>query len=126
MSAEYSKDWGWQHLLNCYPNIADPCTGCPNSPTAHLVALNDTHTFGPNLLLNVPYGLTRGSFFRKGPQGDFPNQNVDAVCVLGMPKYMDLSGIPNLPLNLAYQLRDAGSRLADGEQNIAVGGTNRQ
>jgi hypothetical protein len=96
-AAKYSQQWGRVHYYNCYPNIADPCTEGPVNSTAHLVALTDTHTFAPNLLLNVSYGLTRGWIFYTGPQGDFPSQKIDPASVLGMPKYMDLSGIPYLP-----------------------------
>ena len=95
LSVKYSQQWGNSHGFDCFKNPSDPCTGGPTDSTAHLVAINETHTFAPNLLLNVSYGFTRGFTFEKGIQGDFPG--LDPVNDLGMPAYMDRSGFPQYP-----------------------------
>jgi hypothetical protein len=102
-SAKYSRQGNFGHGFNCYGNLADPCTSGPNTSTAHLAALNLTHTFGPTLLLNVAWGFTRGAVWTHSIAGDY--KNFDPVTLLGMPKYMDTSGVPFMPsitLNTAY------------------------
>ncbi len=103
LSAKYSRQGSLGHGFNCYGNIADPCTSGPGTGTAHLAALNHTHTFSPTLLLNISWGFTRGAVWGKSIAGDY--KNLDAASLLGMPKYIDASGVPALPviyLNSGY------------------------
>jgi Carboxypeptidase regulatory-like domain len=65
LSVKYSQQWGNSHNFDCFQNAADPCTGGPVDSTAHLVAINETHTFAPNLLLNVSKGSRGDSLSRK-------------------------------------------------------------
>jgi hypothetical protein len=95
LSAKYSRQGNSGHSFNCFGNIADPCTGGPTTNTAHLAALNHTHTFSPTLLLNVAWGFTRGAVWVHSIAGDY--KNLDPAALLGMPKYMDTSGVPFLP-----------------------------
>ncbi len=95
LSAKYSQLWGSSQSFNCFKNEADPCTGGPTNNTAHLVAINDTHTFTPTLVLNVSYGYTRGWTFEKGITGYYPN--LDPVTDLNLPTYFDVSGYKQLP-----------------------------
>ena len=60
-SAKYSRQGNLFQAFNCYGNVADPCTYGPIDITAHLAALNLTHTFSPTLLLNVAWGFARGT-----------------------------------------------------------------
>ena len=102
-SAKYSRQGNSGHGFNCYGNVADPCTSGPNTSTAHLAALNLTHTFSPTILLNVSWGFTRGAVWTHSIAGDY--KNLDPAALLGMPKYMDTSGFPFMPsitLNTAY------------------------
>jgi len=95
LSGKYSRQGGFSHGFNCYGNVADPCTSGPTDSTAHLAALNFTHTFSPTVLLNVAWGFTRGTVFTHSIAGDYPD--LDPVKLLGMPQYMDTSGVPFIP-----------------------------
>lgn len=95
LSARYSQSVSYGHQYNCFGNLADPCTQGPNPGTAHAFAANVNHIFSPTLLLTVSYGYNRVWAFQKGIHGDY--SNLDPVALLGMPKYMDISGVPAFP-----------------------------
>jgi carboxypeptidase family protein/TonB-dependent receptor-like protein len=99
-SVKYSQQWNDGHGLNCFGNVADPCDFGPGTGTAHLVAINHTHTFSPTVLLTVSYGFTRGAPWSHGITGDY--KNLDPSALLGLPKYMDASGVPQLPTIYIY------------------------
>lgn len=103
LSAKYSRQGSFSHGFNCYGDIADPCTSGPSDSTAHLAAVNYTHTFSPTVLLNVAYGFTRGAVFTQSIAGDYKDLN--PVTLLGLPSYMNTSGVPFIPainLNSSY------------------------
>ena len=100
LSVKYSHEWQVNSSFDCFKNEADPCTSGPTDLTNNLVAINDTHTFTPTLLLNLSFGFTRGWSFTKGITGYYPN--LDPVTDLGLPSYMDASGykqFPNIIIN---------------------------
>jgi hypothetical protein len=82
---------------NCYGNVADPCTGGPAPSDANLVAVNHTHTFSPTLLLTASYGLARSYVFSETIAAESQYKGLSPVSTLGMPSYMDASGIPFIP-----------------------------
>jgi Carboxypeptidase regulatory-like domain/TonB dependent receptor len=82
---------------NCYGNVADPCTGGPSPSDANLVAVNLTHTFTPTLLLTLSYGLARSFVFSQTIAAESQYKGLSPVKTLGMPAYMDTSGIPFIP-----------------------------
>jgi hypothetical protein len=103
ISVKYSQLWGTNNSFNCYGNVADPCTSGPTDNSAHLAAINFTHSFNPTVLLNVAYGFTRGAPFDHSIAGYYPD--IDPVKLLGMPQYMNTSGVPFIPaiyLNSSY------------------------
>jgi hypothetical protein len=103
LSVKYSRQGNLSHGFNCFGNVADPCTAGPNTSTAHLAAVNLTHTFSPTVLLNVAWGFTRGAVWTHSIAGDYPN--LDPAALLGMPQYIDVSGFPFVPsiyLNTGY------------------------
>jgi hypothetical protein len=103
LSGKYSQQKGFGHPFNCYGNVADPCTSGPTDSSAHLAALNFTHSFSPAVLLNVAWGFTRGASFTKSIAGDY--KDFDPVKLLGLPAYMNTSGVPFIPdieLNSSY------------------------
>jgi hypothetical protein len=74
----------------------DPTNRGDRDHTEHLVALNETHTFAPTMVLSLAYGLTRHhGMFGAGIGQKFPGLSPSKT--LGMPTYMDASGIPSLP-----------------------------
>lgn len=103
VSVKYSRQGSFSHGFNCFGNVADPCTSGPTDSTAHLAAVNFTRSFSPTVVLSLAYGFTRGAVFTHSIQGDFPD--LDPVKLLGLPQYMDSSGVPFIPsinLNSSY------------------------
>jgi carboxypeptidase family protein/TonB-dependent receptor-like protein len=102
-SAKYSQQSSFGQPFNCFGNFADPCTSGPTDSSAHLAAVNLTHSFSPTVLMNVALGFTRGAVFTHSIAGNYPN--LDPVTLLGMPAYMNASGVPFIPaidLNSGY------------------------
>src|ERR1035441_6627366 len=91
LSAKYSQQASDSTPFNCFKNYADPCSSGPVTGTAHMFALNDNHMFSPTLLLNISYGVSRGTYFYPSNAGTFP-KGVSAVDLLGEPAYMKSSG----------------------------------
>jgi hypothetical protein len=105
MSAKYSQYWDHGTSFNCFKNFTDPCQGGPNPTTAHLFAINDTHTFTPTLLLNTTFGFTRGAWHidAYNPQGVN-----DPLGTLGFPSYLQSNGFPGVPAVFIGQYATAG------------------
>jgi hypothetical protein len=95
LSVKYSEEWNPFNSFDCYKNFTDPCTAGPGRTTAHLVAINETYTINPKLLLTVSYGYTRQASRQSGARGTYPN--LDPVTLLGMPSYMDISRFLQIP-----------------------------
>jgi len=106
LSGKYAEHRTSNHSFNCFGNEADPCTGGPVEEHDHLFAVNYTQTFSPTLVLNMAYGITRGSVNEPGITGDFPN--LDPVADLGFPAYMNSSGFKQFPAITLDQYRDVG------------------
>jgi len=100
LSVKYSRDKNSQPPFPCYSTSdpADPCTAGTYVASAHLVAINHTHTFTPALLLTLSYGVTRGFFEQYEVYNEPQFKGISPSATLGMPQYMDRSGIPDMPL----------------------------
>jgi hypothetical protein len=116
LSAKFAEFRDKNHSFNCFPNAADPCTGGPTTARSYLFAGNYTQTFTPTLILNVSYGVTRGSTFEQGITGDFPK--LDPVTDLGFPSYMDLSGHKQYPAINLDQYSNPGNNI--GNQTFSI------
>jgi Carboxypeptidase regulatory-like domain len=94
MGAKYAQYWDHGTHFNCFKNFTDPCQGGPNPTSAHLFAINDTHTFTPTLLLNTTLGFTRGAWHiaAYNPQGVS-----DPLGTLGFPSYLQSNGFKGVP-----------------------------
>jgi len=99
LSVKYSRDRNDQPPFPCYSKTdpADPCIAGTYVASAHLVAINYSHSFTPALLLTTSYGLTRGFFTQGGPESEPQFKGISASATLGMPQYMDRSGIYWMP-----------------------------
>jgi len=89
LSVKYSQDDFSANSANCYGNFADPCSvSGPVTSRTHLLAVNYTKTFSPNLLMNITYGASRN--FTLGGQGIGAN--------IGASKFQgDLNNLFSLP-----------------------------
>ncbi len=98
LAVRYSRAWSpGPHSPSCYGNVADPCDGGPAPSDANLVAINHTHTFTPTLLLTLSYGLARSYVFEETIAAESQYKGLGPVSTLGMPSYMNASGIPFIP-----------------------------
>jgi Carboxypeptidase regulatory-like domain/TonB dependent receptor len=96
-SVKYSQQANSGDPLNCFGNAADPCDFGPGTGSAHLVAINHTHTFSPTVLLAASYGMTRGASWSHGLFNEAKYKGVSPSETLGLPQYFGTSGIPQLP-----------------------------
>jgi hypothetical protein len=104
LTGRFSRSQSTSHGVNCFGNIADPCTQGPNSGKSISTSLNFNHTFGPTLVLSVTYGYARSKAITEGVAQDFPDFN--PVSTLGLPQYILTSGYvatPNLTFGNGYQ-----------------------
>ncbi|MFL6352653.1 MAG: TonB-dependent receptor domain-containing protein [Bryobacteraceae bacterium] len=112
LSVKYSRQGNFSHGFNCFGNFADPCTSGPTTQTAHLASVNLTHTFSPTLLMNLALGFTRGAVWTHSIAGDY--KDLDPVSLLGMPSYINASGVPFIPaisLNTGYSQPISGTSI---------------
>ncbi|MFY9528305.1 MAG: TonB-dependent receptor [Candidatus Acidiferrales bacterium] len=118
ISAKYSQRWGPNHNLNCFKNIADPCTSGADDTSAHLLAINLAHTFSPTLLLNLTYGYTRAFEFTHGVGGDFKNFT-SLLAQSGVPQELEQSGFPAVPaIHLTNYATTTGNNIGTGTFSI--------
>jgi hypothetical protein len=104
LTGRFSRDQSNSEGVNCFGNVADPCTQGPNNSHQYSSALNFNHTFSPTLVLNVTYGWARSFSYTAGVAADFKDFN--PVTTLGMPQYILTSGYvatPNITLGNGYQ-----------------------
>jgi hypothetical protein len=90
--------------VNCFGNIADPCTQGPNNSHSYSASVNYTRVFTPTLVMNITYGYARSYSFTHGVATDFPSFN--PVTTLGLPQYILTSGFvatPNITFGNGYQ-----------------------
>ena len=88
------------HGFNCYGNPLDPCTQGPGSGGTRAIVLNYVHSFDPQTVLNLNYGVTRWRTYARGIADDFPD--FDPVTELGLPDYMRRSEVVASPTFYVY------------------------
>ncbi|MBO0857048.1 MAG: TonB-dependent receptor [Chloracidobacterium sp.] len=104
LSGRFSKSLSASEGVNCFGNVADPCTQGPNDSHAYSTAINFNHTFSPTLVLSMSYGFARSFSYTHGVAADF--SDFDPVSTLGLPQYMLTSGYiatPSIQLGNGYQ-----------------------
>jgi Carboxypeptidase regulatory-like domain/TonB dependent receptor len=94
LSAKYSQDWNSTTPFNCFKTFIDPCGSGQNKGTAHLFAINDTHTFSPTLLLTTTFGITRGATRIDAYNSSL---NPNPLSTLGFPSYLKSNGFNGVP-----------------------------
>jgi len=94
LSVKYSQDWNNYVPYNCFKNFTDPCGSGMNGGSAHLFAINDTHTFSPTLILNSTLGFTRGA---ETIDAYNSSQNSNPLSTLGFPSYLNSNGFLGVP-----------------------------
>ncbi len=103
LSGRFSRDQSSSHGVNCFGNVADPCTQGPNSGRQYSAAINYNRTFSPTLVMSITYGWARSKALTEGVAQDFKDFN--PVTTLGMPQYILSSGYiatPNITFGNGY------------------------
>jgi hypothetical protein len=103
LSGRFSRAQSNSHGVNCFGNIADPCTQGPNSGRQYSASINYNRTFSPTLVMNVTYGWARSKALTEGVAQDF--KDFSPVTTLGMPSYILTSGFvatPNITFGNGY------------------------
>lgn len=104
LSGRLSHSWQNSEGVNCFGNVADPCTQGPNDGYAYSSVVNLNHTFSPTLVLSLSYGYVRSFSYTHGVAQDF--KDFSPVTTLGLPSYILTSGYvatPNVTLGNGYQ-----------------------
>ena len=112
LSGKYADRMTHQINLNCFHNIADPCSGGVGPQGARLLALDYIHTFGPATVLNVSFGYTSIARSQQPPEAN-------PVTALGMPSYILDSGFHVMP-TVGWQYSDEVG--ASNDNDTAIGG----
>ncbi|MGB8727014.1 MAG: carboxypeptidase regulatory-like domain-containing protein [Candidatus Sulfotelmatobacter sp.] len=94
VSGKYSQEWNDNTPFNCFKTFIDPCAGGANRSTAHVFAINDTHTFSPTLLLTTTFGITRGAMRIYAYNSSL---NANPLSTLGFPSYLQSNGFNGVP-----------------------------
>ena len=94
LSGKYSQEWNDNTPFNCFKTFIDPCAGGANRGTAHVFAINDTHTLSPTLLLTTTFGITRGATRIYAYNSSL---NADPLGTLGFPSYLKSNGFNGVP-----------------------------
>ncbi len=108
ISAKFSRGVSKSTPAQPFGNAMDP-VGNHGSSHTHMFAINYTRTFSANTLLNLSYGFSRNFM-------DYMDAEIDQVKTLGMPDYMNRSGILNAPAIVIDGYYSAGSNNNIGSQ----------
>ena len=111
LSAKFSQQLTNSHAWNSFGNVADFNSSGPSPGHNRTFAINENYTFSPTVLLAVSYGWNRAWGLQKGIIGDYPG--LDPVKLLGLPKYMDISGVlalPNINIGDSYNNSSFGGQ----------------
>jgi hypothetical protein len=104
LTGHFSRDLSNGQNVNCFGNVADPCTQGPNNGHAYSASVAYTRTFTPTLVFNLTYGWTRSDSHTEGVAADYPD--FSPVTTLGLPQYITTSGFtatPNITFGNGYQ-----------------------
>jgi hypothetical protein len=121
LSAKYAHSSSSSKSFNCFKTVADPCDGGPQFTASHLFAANYTQMLSPVVVLNISYGITRGSVNFPGISAEFPNFN--AATDLGFPAYINDSGhkqFPNISLGFGSP---TFAIIREGQETHQLGGS---
>jgi hypothetical protein len=113
-----SLDHSHSEGVNCFGNVADPCTQGPINGYQSSTAISYNHSFSPTWLMNFSYGYTRKYSYTAGVAADFSSFN--PVTTLGLPSYILTSGYiatPNITVGNGYQ---SVSGQALGSQTFSI------
>jgi len=118
LSGRYSEQRASSTSFNCFGNFVDPCTGGPGEFHRYQVALNETHTFSPSVVMNITFGYLRGFDNFPGIAGSVPNIN-SLYQQTGLPPYLNngFGTTPSIAID-GYTSGNAGHNLGTADFSI--------
>jgi Carboxypeptidase regulatory-like domain/TonB dependent receptor len=123
LSVRYSQQKRSFTSFNCFGNFLNPCsspsgTVGPGFFRNHELAINQTHTFSPTVVLTLTFGYVRRFDNFPGLKGQFPN--IDSLFAqVGFPPYLNngFGTIPQVSIS-GYSSGNASSNL--GPQQFSI------
>jgi hypothetical protein len=132
LSGRYSQRKLTSTSFNAFGNFADPLTGGPGTTKQHQLALTETHTFSPRVVMTITFGYSREFDDFPGIAGQFPNIGSTLFAQTGMPSYLNngFGTIPAIAIS-SYSSGNAGhnlgtatfSVLREGQDAYHLGGS---
>lgn len=118
LTGRYSQQWENSKDFNCFDNFADACTSGPAKIHRYELAVSETHTFSPTMVLTVTFGGLRAYDFQQGVGGEFPNID-SSFTQLGFPSYLNnnFHSIPGISLS-GYSTGNASANI--GSQPFSI------
>jgi len=89
LSGRYSQRKLTSKSFNAFGNFADPLTAGPGTTKQHQLALTETHTFGPRVVVTITFGYSREFDDFRGIEGQFPNIGSTLFAQTGLPSYLN-------------------------------------
>ena len=130
LTGRYSQLKETTTSFNCFGNFVDPCFSSINGSTGsgttkrYQLALNETHTFSPTVVMTITFGYLRGFDDYPGIKNSFPN--IDSLYAqTGLPSYLNNSfgTIPSIAI-AGYPTGNAGHNLGTADFSITREGQN--
>lgn len=128
LSGRYSQRKLTSTNFNCFGNFVDPCSESlavssgPGTTKQFQLALTETHTFSPTVVMTVTFGYLRESDNFPGIKGEF--SNIDTLYTqTGLPSYLNngFGTIPAIAIN-GYSAGNAGHNLGTATFSITKEG----
>jgi Carboxypeptidase regulatory-like domain/TonB dependent receptor len=89
LSGRYSQRKVTSTSFNAFGNFVDPLTGGPGTIKQHQLALTETHTFSPRVVMAITFGYSREFDNFPGIAGQFPNIGSSLFAQTGLPSYLN-------------------------------------
>ena len=120
LSARFSWGRNPNQAAQAFNNALDPHSAGPQGFNPRMFALNDSHLFNKNTILNVSFGFARVLHHVTGVPSAYPG--FDPVTTLGFPAYIEASGFKVAPaVLLGDNYANAGYGLASiGTQTYSL------
>jgi Carboxypeptidase regulatory-like domain/TonB dependent receptor len=127
LSARYSQKKITSTSFSCFGNsdsakFVDPCSAGPGTTKQYQLALNETHTFSPTVVMTVTFGYLRESDHFPGIGSTVSGFN-SLYSQTGLPSYLNngFSTTPSIAI-ASYSSGNAGHNLGTSDFSITLEG----
>jgi len=119
LSGRYSRRKLTSTSFNAFGNYADPLTGGPGLTRQNQLALTETHTFSPSVVMTITFGYSREFDNFPGIEGQFPNVGSSLFTQTGLPPYLNtgFGTISSIAIS-SYSSGNAGHNLGTADFSV--------